>query len=70
MCNECKVKNYNCHKNKIRANEPKIWKNNKNTEANPELSGSYKNKKCKCPSKQCYLTLHNKAFNLLAGGCK
>ena len=39
--------NYNCHKNKIRTNEPKIWKNNKNTEAQPKLSGSYKNKKCK-----------------------
>ena len=34
-----------CHKNKIRTNEPKIWKN-KNTEAQPKLSGSYK-KKCK-----------------------
>ena len=34
--------NYNYHKNKIRTNEPKIWKNNKNTEAQPKLSGSYK----------------------------
>ena len=34
-------KNFNCHKNKIRANEPKTWKNN-NTEAHPKLTGSYK----------------------------
>ena len=40
-----KVKSYNCHKNKIRTNEPKIWQNNKNTEPQPKLSGSYK-KKC------------------------
>ena len=40
---EWKVKNSNCHKNKMRANEPKIWKNNKNTVAQPKLSGSYKN---------------------------
>ena len=39
-----KVKNYNYRKNKIRPNEAKIWKN---TEAQPKLSGSYKNKKCK-----------------------
>ena len=39
------VKNYNCHKNKIRTNEPKIWQNNKNTESQPKLSGSYNNKK-------------------------
>ena len=37
----CKVKNYNCHKNKIRKNEPKMWKNNKKTEAQPKLFGSY-----------------------------
>ena len=43
----CKVKNYNFHKNKIRTNESKIWKNNKKTEAQPKLTGSYKNKKCK-----------------------
>ena len=41
-----KVKSYNCHKNKIRTNEPKIWQNNKNTEPQPKLSGSYKKKKC------------------------
>ena len=41
---QCKVKNYNCHKNKIRTNDPKIWKNNKNTEAQPKLSGSCKTK--------------------------
>ena len=29
----------------MRTNEPKIWKNNKNTDAQPNLSGSYK-KKC------------------------
>ena len=29
---------------KIRTNEPKIWKNNKNTETLSNLSGSYKNK--------------------------
>ena len=29
--------NYNCHKNKIRTNEPKIWKNNKNTETLPNF---------------------------------
>ena len=40
-----KVKNCNYHKNKIRKNEPKILKNNKVTEAQPKLSGSYK-KKC------------------------
>ena len=40
-----KVKSYNCHKNKIRTNEPKIWQNNKNTEPQPKLSGSYKKKK-------------------------
>ena len=34
--------NHNCHKNKIRTNKPKIWKNNKNLEAQPKLSGSYK----------------------------
>ena len=28
-----------CHKNKIRTNKPKIWKNYKNTEAQPKLSG-------------------------------
>ena len=39
-----KVKSYNCHKNKIRTNEPKIWQNNKNTEPQPKLSGSYKKK--------------------------
>ena len=39
------VENYNCHKNKIRTNEPKIWQNNKNTEPQPKLSGSYNNKK-------------------------
>ena len=33
-----KVKSYNCHKNKIRTNEPKIWQNNKNTEPQPKLS--------------------------------
>ena len=27
------VKNYKCHKNKIRKNDPKTSKNNKNTEA-------------------------------------
>ena len=37
--------NYNCHKNKLRTNEPNIWKSNKNTEVQPKLSGSYK-KKC------------------------
>ena len=31
------MKNYNYHKNKIRTNEPKIWKNNINTEAQPEV---------------------------------
>ena len=39
---QCKVKNCNSHKNKIRTNEPKIWKNSKNNEAQPKLSGSYK----------------------------
>ena len=39
-----KVKNCNYHKNKIRKNEPKIWKNNKDTEAQPKLSDSYKKK--------------------------
>ena len=29
----------------MRTNETKIWKNNKNTDAQPNLSGSYK-KKC------------------------
>ena len=28
--------------NKIRTKEPKIWKNNKNTDAQPKLSGSYR----------------------------
>ena len=38
MCNaRSKI---NCHKDKIRTNEPIIWKNNKNTEAQPKLSGS------------------------------
>ena len=37
--------NYNCHKNKIRANEPKVWKIYKNTEVQPKLFGSNK-KKC------------------------
>ena len=40
------VKNYNFHKNKLRTNEPKTWKNNKNTEVQAKWSGSYK-KKCK-----------------------
>ena len=44
-----KVKSYNCHKNKIRTNEPKIWQNNKNTEPQPKLSGSYKKKKVYLP---------------------
>ena len=44
----CRVKNYICHKNIVRTNEPKIWKNNKNTEAQPKLSGSYK--KTVCPT--------------------
>ena len=29
------------HKSKIRTGESKIWKNNKNTEAQPKLSGFY-----------------------------
>ena len=29
---------------KIRINDPKIWKNNKNAEAQPKLSGSCKTK--------------------------
>ena len=33
--------------NKLRANEHKIWKNNKNSETQPKSSGSYKNKKSK-----------------------
>ena len=37
---------YHCHKSKIRTSEPKILENNKNTEAQPKLSGSFK-KKCK-----------------------
>ena len=44
---KCKVKIYNYRKRKIRPNEPKNWKNNKNTEAQPKLSGSYKNEKGK-----------------------
>ena len=31
---------YSCHKNKIRTNEPNIWKNNKHTQ--PKLSRSCK----------------------------
>ena len=31
----------------MKTNEPNIWKNNKNTEAQPKFSGSYKNKNCK-----------------------
>ena len=38
------MQGYNCHKNKIRTNEPKFWKNYKNTEAQPKLSGSYEKK--------------------------
>ena len=49
----CEVKN--CHKNKIRTNEPKIWQNNKNTESQPKLSGSYK-------KKECILKAHNHLF--------
>ena len=33
--------------NKLRANEHKIWKNNKNSETQPKLSGSYKYNKRK-----------------------
>ena len=36
-----KVIDYNCHKNKIRTNETKNWQNNKNTDTQPKLSGSY-----------------------------
>ena len=37
----------NCHKNKIRTNEPKLWQNNKNTEPQPKLFGSYNKTKKK-----------------------
>ena len=33
----------------MRTNEPKIWKNNKNTEARPKLSGYYKKKSVCAP---------------------
>ena len=45
-------------KNKITTNVANIWKNNKNTEAQPKISGSYK-KCCKSvPMTQYTITYH------------